>query len=142
MAHKHSQMIPQQASGRISGSMRCSDDHWIAFGHLNSPQWVDVLRAFALAELVDDPRFTTAEMRGSHMPQLMNRLRERAATQPAAYWLQRLVEADIPCTLVQDYDILVLSQDDFFCSRKQLKKPADLGSSAKIVCDKMNLTMH
>ena len=70
--YKHSQMIPQQASGRISGYMRCSDDRWIAFGHLNSPQWVDVLRAFALAELVDDPRFTTAEMRGSHMPQLMN----------------------------------------------------------------------
>ena len=24
----------------------------------------------------------------------------------ADYWLQRLVEADIPCTLVQDYDML------------------------------------
>jgi formyl-CoA transferase len=104
--YKHSQMIPQQASGRISGYLRCSDDRWIAFGHLNSPQWVDVLRAFTLTELVDDPRFTTAEMRGSHMPQLMHMLRERAATQPTAYWLQRLVEADIPCTLVQDYDML------------------------------------
>jgi hypothetical protein len=31
---------------------------------------------------------------------------KRAATQPAAYWLQRLVEADIPCTLVQDYHML------------------------------------
>ena len=104
--YKHTQMLPQQASGRISGSMRCSDDHWIAFGHLNTPQWVDVLRAFALGELVEDPRFTTAEVRGSNMPQLRSILQERAATQPSDYWLKRLVEADIPCTLVQDYDML------------------------------------
>ena len=43
------------------------------------------------------------------------------------------------CTLCE---ALVLSQDDFFCSYRQPKKPSDLGSSAKIVCDKMNLTMH
>ncbi len=104
--YKPTQMLPQQASGRISGSMRCSDDHWIAFGHLNPPQWVDVLRAFALGELVDDPRFTTAEVRGSNMPQLRSILQERAATQPSDYWLKRLVEADIPCALIQDYDML------------------------------------
>src|SRR5256885_417126 len=103
--HK-TQLIPQQAGGRISGHLRCSDGHWIAFGHLNTPQWVDVLRAFALGELVDDPRFTTAEVRGSNMPQLRSILQERAATQPSDYWLKRLVEADIPCTLVQDYDML------------------------------------
>jgi len=67
---------------------------------------VDVLRAFALGELVEDPRFTTAEVRGSNMPQLRSILQERAATQPSDYWLKRLVEADIPCTLVQDYDML------------------------------------
>jgi formyl-CoA transferase len=104
--YKHTQMLPQQASGRISGYVRCSDDHWIACGHLNTPQWVDVLRAFALGELVEDPRFTTAEVRGSNMPQLRSILQERAATQPSDYWLKRLVEADIPCTLVQDYDML------------------------------------
>ena len=37
---------------------------------------------------------------------------------------------------------LVLSQDDFFCSPGQPKKPSHLGAAAKIVCDKMNLTMH
>ncbi len=104
--YKHTQMLPQQASGRISGYLRCSDDHWIAFGHLNTPQWVDVLRAFALGELVEDPRFTTAEVRGSNIPQLRSILQERAATQPSDYWLKRLVEADIPCALVQDYDML------------------------------------
>ena len=41
------------------------------------------------------------------MPPFMNMIRERAATSPSAYWLQRLGEADIPCTLVQDYDMLV-----------------------------------
>jgi crotonobetainyl-CoA:carnitine CoA-transferase CaiB-like acyl-CoA transferase len=105
--YKHTQMRPQQASGRISGYIRCSDDHWIAFGHLNSPQWVDVLRAFALPELVADPRFTAAEVRGNNMSQLKSLIQARAATQPSAYWLERLVAADIPCTLVQDYDMLV-----------------------------------
>jgi hypothetical protein len=37
---------------------------------------------------------------------------------------------------------LVHSQDDFFGSHRHPKKPLDLGSVAKIVCDKMNLTMH
>ena len=61
---------------------------------------------FALGELVEDPRFTTAEVRGNNMSQLRSIIQERAATQPSAYWLKRLVEADIPCTLVQDYDML------------------------------------
>ena len=34
------------------------------------------------------------------------------------------------------------NRTDFFCSYRQLKKPSDLGAAAKIVCDKMNLTMH
>lgn len=100
------EMIPQQASGRISGYMRCSDGHWITFGHLNTPQWVDVLRAFELDELVADPRFHAAEVRGSNMPYLRSIIQERVATQPSDYWLQRLVEADIPCSRVQDYDML------------------------------------
>jgi len=104
--YHQAQMLPQQAGGRISGHLRCSDGRWIAFGHLNTPQWVDVLRAFALDELVADPRFKTAEVRGSHMPQLRSIVQERAATQPSDYWLTRLVEADIPCTLVQDYEML------------------------------------
>jgi crotonobetainyl-CoA:carnitine CoA-transferase CaiB-like acyl-CoA transferase len=103
--HK-AQMLPQQAGGRISGHRRCSDGRWIAFGHLNTPQWVDVLRAFELDALVADPRFKMAEVRGSNMPQLRSLIQECAATQPSDYWLKRLVEADIPCTLVQDYDML------------------------------------
>jgi len=104
--YQQAPLPPQQAGSRISGHMRCSDGRWIAFGHLNTPQWVDVLRAFALDELVTDPRFQTAEVWGSHMLQLRSLIQERAATQPADYWLQRLVEADIPCTLVQDYEML------------------------------------
>lgn len=63
---------------------------------------MDVLRALALVVPVDDPRLTTAEMRGDNMSQLRSIIQERVATRPSAYWLQRLVEADIPCTLVQD----------------------------------------
>jgi crotonobetainyl-CoA:carnitine CoA-transferase CaiB-like acyl-CoA transferase len=55
---------------------------------------------------VADPRFKTAEVRGSHMPQLRSLIQERTATQPSDYWLTRLAEADIPCTLVQDYEML------------------------------------
>jgi CoA:oxalate CoA-transferase len=40
------------------------------------------------------------------MAQLKGIIQERAATQPSDYWLQRLVDADIPCALVQDYDML------------------------------------
>ena len=37
--------------------------------------------------------------------------------------------------------VLVLSQDDFFCSYGQ-PRCLRIGIRGKIVCDKMNLTMH
>src|SRR5262249_18262391 len=104
--YQQAQLLPQQTGGRISGHVRCSDGRWIAFGHLNTPQWVDVLPAFALDDLVTGPRFQTPEGRSSQTAQLRSLIQEGAATQPAEYWLQRLVEADIPCALVQDYAML------------------------------------
>ena len=104
--YNNSQMVPQQASGRISGQMRCGDGRWIAFGHLNTPQWVDVLRAFDLEHLMEDPRFSTDAERGNNMPELRGIIQDRAAAQPSDYWLQRLMDVDMPCTLVQDYDML------------------------------------
>jgi CoA:oxalate CoA-transferase len=99
-------MLPQPLGGSISGHMRCSDDRWITFGHLNAPQWADALQALELDALVQDPRFNTREERARNMPDLRRLIAERVATRPSAYWLQRLVEADIPCTLIQDYEML------------------------------------
>jgi crotonobetainyl-CoA:carnitine CoA-transferase CaiB-like acyl-CoA transferase len=104
--YKRAPMLPQQMSGMVSGHMRCSDGRWITFGHLNAPQWADALHALELAALVQDPRFTTREERARNMPELRRLMAERVATRPSAYWLQRLVEADIPCTLIQDYELL------------------------------------
>ena len=54
-----------------------------------------VLR-FGLDELVADPRFHAAEVRGSNMPHLRSIIQERVATQPSDYWLQRLVQITGP----------------------------------------------
>ena len=104
--YKQATMIPPQAGGRISGHLRCSDGRWIAFGYLNSPQWMDALRAFGLGELVEDPRFAAQEERANNMPELQRLIQELVATRDSRHWLLRLVEADIPCTLIQDYDML------------------------------------
>lgn len=104
--YQQAPLIPRQWRGMVGGQMRCGDGRWIAFGHLNAPQWADALRALDLDELVDDARFHIREERVRHMPELLHMIEARVVTQPADYWLQRLVEADIPCTLIQDYAML------------------------------------
>ena len=94
------------SSGRITGHLRCGDGRLISFGYLNAPQWKDTLVAFGLGEVAEDPRFATPEERAENMPELMRMIRELVATQDSVHWLERLVEADIPCTLTQDYDML------------------------------------
>jgi hypothetical protein len=54
----------------------------------------------------------------------------------------QLVSCSVEDTRMRLVTSLVLSQDDFFYSYKQPKKPSDLGSAAKVICDKMNVTMH
>ncbi len=66
--------------------------------HLSSPPkfWQGLTRAVGRPELADDPRFSTRAARRAHYEELHAELAPIFATQPRAYWLERLQAEDVP----------------------------------------------
>lgn len=81
----------------------CADAVWIAFGYLTSDFWPKMCRGLDLEWLITDPRFAESGSRGIHEYELVEILDVQVASRPSAEWLERMVEADVPCTVIQDY---------------------------------------
>ncbi|MDT4971290.1 MAG: hypothetical protein QOG22_1433 [Pseudonocardiales bacterium] len=66
--------------------------------HLSSPVkfWEGLTAAAAALDLRDDERFQTRKDRIAHYDELHVLLSEKFATQPRAYWLDRLAANDVP----------------------------------------------
>jgi CoA:oxalate CoA-transferase len=89
----------------------CADAVWIAFGYLTSDFWPRMCKALDLEWVLTDPRFAEPEERGRHGAELVEILDSQVASQPSLVWLDRMVEADVPCSIIQTYgDIAVDSQ--------------------------------
>ncbi len=59
--------------------------------------WARLCGVLGLPDSVrDDPRFATNPARNRHRAEVVALVSERLRTQPSAYWLERLREADIP----------------------------------------------
>lgn len=97
---------PGQSSGVFSHRALCADGHWIAFGFLEAWHYPKLCRALSLPELIEDERFATSAARGPNHGELIELIDARVATRPAAEWIERLVEADVPCTVIQDYQMI------------------------------------
>lgn len=97
---------PGVASGTFSGRSLCSDGRWIAYGYLDARLWPALCRALDLTELATDPRFATPAERGRNQPELVRLVDEQIAKRPAQEWIERLVAEDIPCTVIQDYEMV------------------------------------
>jgi CoA:oxalate CoA-transferase len=72
----------------------CGNDH--LFGIL-AP-------VLGVAELVDDPRFTTNVLRTDNQAELKQAMEKALGTEPAATWQARLQEAGVPSSLVLNID--------------------------------------
>lgn len=102
------QIISQRPWGRVypltrkqvgppGGCYRCSDGEWLFLA--NGQQSVYVPRMFRLIgrpELIDDPRFQTAEARREHKDELYEIFKEAYATRPCQEWVDRSIEVDLP----------------------------------------------
>jgi CoA:oxalate CoA-transferase len=97
---------PGQSSGVLSHRAQCLDGRWIAFGMLEARHFDKLCRGLELEHLMDDPRFATAEARGPNMGALVELIDAQVITRPSAEWIDRLRAADLPCTVVQDYDMI------------------------------------
>ncbi len=97
---------PGQSSGVLSHRAQCLDGRWIAFGILEARHFPKILHGLELDHLAGDPRFATSEARGPHLGELVELIDAQVITRPADDWIAALRAADVPCAVVQDYDMI------------------------------------
>jgi crotonobetainyl-CoA:carnitine CoA-transferase CaiB-like acyl-CoA transferase len=66
--------------------------------------WPKFCNALEMSELTKDRRFVTLDDRRENMPALIEIVDERFALRERPYWLERLVEFDVPHSGVSGYD--------------------------------------
>ncbi len=59
-----------------------------------------------LEPLGTDPRFATPEARAPNLSELVELLDAQVVQRPASEWVEQLRQADIPCSIVQDYGMI------------------------------------
>ena len=97
---------PGQSSGVFSHRAQCLDGHWIAFGVLEAGQFDKVAKGLQMEYLLEDERFATSAARGPHIKELIELVDAQVIQRPSAEWIDLLRAADLPCTVVQDYDMI------------------------------------
>jgi CoA:oxalate CoA-transferase len=97
---------PGQSSGVLSHRALCADGRWIAFGFLEARHFPKLCRGLELDDLIDDPRFAEPPERGQNHGRLVELIDAQIITRPSAEWIERLIVADIPCTVIQDYEAI------------------------------------
>jgi crotonobetainyl-CoA:carnitine CoA-transferase CaiB-like acyl-CoA transferase len=80
-----------------SYALRCSDGTLLAI-HMSSPTkfWIGVQKAFDRPDLGSDPRFEDRAGRMNNYEELAQELGRTAKTRGRPYWMDRLVENDVP----------------------------------------------
>jgi len=103
---EHELEPPGRSSGVLSHRSLCLDGKWIAYGFLEARHFPKLLGALDLESLGKDPRFATPEARGPNHGELIELLDAQVIQRPAGEWVKQLREADIPCSIVQDYEMI------------------------------------
>ncbi|MFQ5994542.1 MAG: CaiB/BaiF CoA transferase family protein [Acidiferrobacterales bacterium] len=71
-------------------------DGWITIGAANQTNWLRLVDALEAAELKDDPRFATNDVRMRNLSALVDTLTPLFKTRKSADWLQRFEAAAVP----------------------------------------------
>ncbi|HVY86793.1 MAG TPA: CaiB/BaiF CoA-transferase family protein [Caulobacterales bacterium] len=96
---------PRRGNGGFGGvpsqSFRCADrDIFLVAG--NDSQFNRYCEALERPDLASDPRFSTTRARIENRDALLAILEEEMRRRPAAEWLQRLDDAEVPASLVNN----------------------------------------
>ena len=67
----------------------------------NDKMWVRFCEALGLEDLAEDPGLATNAGRRERRGEVIEKIQERLQKRPAKYWLERLVEAAVPCQAIQ-----------------------------------------
>ena len=88
-------------------------DEWIFVAATNESEWLALLKVAGRADLVDDVRFATAEVRRANDDALVTVLQPVFRAKPAAEWERALTEADVGCSVVYRSDFPMGSHPAF-----------------------------
>ena len=100
---------PRRRRSPTLGNYRAADA-WLALAAIDPKFWPGVCRALDLPELIADPRFAGPWERDANAELLETVLSDRFAERPAAHWLVRLEEEDVPCGPVNTYEAVVADE--------------------------------
>ena len=75
-------------------------DGYICVATVTSAQWVDFANATGNSQWLQDPRFATSGAREAHRTERLDRMQEVLRTRPTGEWIDRLEEADVPCSRI------------------------------------------
>jgi len=84
--------------GAPHGDYRCADGEWIYLSGYTDAMFPRLYKMLGREDLLEDPRFSTAAQRWQNRVAYYEAIRDAFLTQPAAYWLERSVEYDLPMT--------------------------------------------
>jgi CoA:oxalate CoA-transferase len=96
---------------------KASDDYFVA-GAGNESIWKNFCAAIGLSELQADPRFAANPERTAHHPELEALLNRHFATQPRAWWLERLAAAGVPCAPIAN--VAEVAQNPHLAARRMI----------------------
>ena len=119
---------------------RAADTHLvIAAG--NDRLFTKLCETLGRRELVDDPRFATNDARTRHADLLAAEVEEALSGGSAAVWLERLLEAGIPCGPINDIEAVVT---DAGVRARNMIVGVDLpdGSTLEIAGNPVKLSRH
>ena len=75
-------------------------DGYICVATVTSAQWVGFANATGNSRWLQDPRFATSEAREAHRTERLDLMQEVLRTRPTGEWIDRLEEADVPCSRI------------------------------------------
>jgi crotonobetainyl-CoA:carnitine CoA-transferase CaiB-like acyl-CoA transferase len=77
-------------------------DGWLTIGATTPPNWNALCKTLGLERLLDDARFTDANLRQANRATLIPEIEAVTSTQPVARWISLLDAAGVPCAPIQD----------------------------------------
>lgn len=81
----------------LANLYRCKCGRWFILAIINDTRdWPRLVEALGKPEWLDDPRFSTTELRRAHVPDLMSILSAHFAAEDWGHWRRILSEAGIP----------------------------------------------
>ena len=117
-------------------------DGWLTIGATTPPNWTAMCRALGLERLLEDPRYSDANLRQANRSTLIPQIQAVTSTGTVAHWMSVLDAAGVPCAPIQDIGHVfadpALADRDFFWDAphptlgtvRQLGSPMRFSSSA------------